>query len=153
MKVPLMHLHISARLASGVLLATALLFGANTFAQDDEDYLKLSLDHARVLKLDRAVSKVIIGNDQIADATVADARTIVLTGRNFGTTNLVLLDSEGNAIVDERVLVALDEAKTVRVYRQTDRSVFSCAPNCETKTVGSSGGGGAAASAGSATGS
>lgn len=140
MKVPLMHLHISARLFSGVLLASALIHGASALAEDNEDYLKISLDHARVLKLDRSVSKVIIGNDQIADATVADARTIVLTGRSFGTTNLVLLDADGNAIVDERVIVALDEAKTIRVYRQTDRAVLSCAPNCESKTVGGAGG-------------
>lgn len=152
MKVPLMHLHISARLLSGALLLSALATAGAVNADDADDYLKISLDHARVLKLDRSVSKVIIGNDQIADATVADARTIVLTGRNFGTTNLVLLDAEGNAIVDEKVLVALDEAKTVRVYRQTDRAVMSCAPNCETKTVGGSSGG-AAATATAASGS
>ena len=153
MKVPQMHLHISARHLAGVLLFSMLGLGASAQAQDAEDYLKISLDHARVLKLDRSVSKVIIGNDQIADATVADARTIVLTGRNFGTTNLVLLDADGNAIVDEKVLVALDEAKTVRVYRQTDRAVMSCAPNCETKTVGGSGSGSSSSSSTTASGS
>lgn len=142
-----MHLHISARILAGVMAFSALVAASSVPAQDTEDYLKLSLDHARVLKLDRPVSKVIIGNDQIADATVADARTIVLTGRNFGTTNLVLLDSDGNAIVDERLLVALDEAKTVRVYRQTDRAVMSCAPNCESKTVGGSSAGASSTSA------
>jgi len=89
------------------------------------------MNQARVLKLDRAVSKVIVGNSKVADATVADATTIVLTGRSFGTTNLVLLDAEGNAIVDERVLVSIDEGNTVRVYRQTSRSVLSCSPSCE----------------------
>ncbi|MGN8153035.1 pilus assembly protein N-terminal domain-containing protein [Agrobacterium sp. 22094] len=93
--------------------------------------LRVSMNQARVLKLDRAVSKVIVGNSKVADATVADATTIVLTGRSFGTTNLVLLDAEGNAIVDERVLVSIDEGNTVRVYRQTSRSVLSCSPSCE----------------------
>lgn len=107
-------------------------------AEESDTYLRLSMDHARILRLERPVSKVIVGNDQIADATVADARTIVLTGRNFGTTNLVLLDADGNAIVDEKVLVTLDESKTLRIYRQTDRAVMSCAPNCEVKKVGGS---------------
>lgn len=93
--------------------------------------LRVSMNQARVLKLDRAVSKVIVGNSKVADATVADATTIVLTGRSFGTTNLVLLDAEGNAIVDERILVSIDEGNTVRVYRQTSRSVLSCSPSCE----------------------
>jgi Flp pilus assembly secretin CpaC len=100
-------------------------------AQAQDEMLRVYMDHARILKLDRAVSKVIIGNAQVADATVADPKTIVLTGRNFGTTNIVLLDADGNAIVDERILVSIDEGNTVRVYRQTDRSVLSCTPNCE----------------------
>ncbi|NTF79616.1 hypothetical protein G6L85_01115 [Agrobacterium rhizogenes] len=97
----------------------------------DDGMLRVYMDHARVLKLDRPVSKVIVGNAQVADATVADPKTIVLTGRSFGTTNIVLLDADGNAIVDERILVSIDEGNTVRVFRQTDRSVLSCTPNCE----------------------
>jgi Flp pilus assembly secretin CpaC len=100
-------------------------------AQDQEGLLRVFMNHARVLKLDRPVSKVIVGNSNVADATVADSTTIVLTGRSFGTTNLVLLDAEGNAIADERVLVSIDEGNTVRVFRQTERSILSCTPNCE----------------------
>ncbi|ENN84568.1 pilus subunit transmembrane protein [Rhizobium freirei PRF 81] len=96
-----------------------------------ENLLRVYMDHARVLKLDRPVSKVIVGNAQVADATVADPKTIVLTGRAFGTTNIILLDADGNAIVDEQILVSIDEGNTVRVFRQTDRAVLSCTPNCE----------------------
>ena len=114
------------------LATTALVLLATTVAASaEEPYLRVYMDHARVLRLDRPVSKVIVGNAKVADATVADAQTIVLTGRNFGTTNLVLLDADGNAIVDERILVSIDEGNTVRVFRQTDRSVLSCTPNCE----------------------
>ncbi|MCX8995683.1 pilus assembly protein N-terminal domain-containing protein [Rhizobiaceae bacterium BDR2-2] len=100
-------------------------------AAPEGDMLLVYMNHARVLRLDRPVAKVIIGNAAVADATVADARTIVLTGKNFGTTNLLLLDIDGNPIVDERILVSIDEGNTVRVYKQTERNVFSCAPNCE----------------------
>lgn len=111
------------------IIAAAGLMPQISAAQDD--MLRVFMDHARILKLDRPVSKVIIGNSQVADATVADPKTIVLTGRSFGTTNIVLLDADGNAIVDERILVSIDEGNTVRVYRQTERSVLSCTPNCE----------------------
>jgi Flp pilus assembly secretin CpaC len=103
-------------------------------AAEEQDLLRVFMNHARVLKLDRPVAKVIVGNAQVADATVADATTIVLTGRSFGTTNLVLLDADGNAIADERVLVSIDEGNTVRVFKQTERSVLSCTPNCEEHT-------------------
>ncbi|MDH4441012.1 MAG: pilus assembly protein N-terminal domain-containing protein [Rhizobium sp.] len=96
-----------------------------------DDILRVYMNSARILKLDRPVSKVIIGNSEVADATVADSKTIVLTGRAYGTTNIVLLDADGNAIVDERILVSIDESNTVRVYKSTDRTVLSCTPNCE----------------------
>lgn len=96
-----------------------------------DNQIKVYMDHARILKLDRPVDKVIIGNSNVADVTVADPRTIVLTGKAFGTTNLVILGKDGRAIVDEDVLVSIDEDHTVRVYRQSERSVLSCSPFCE----------------------
>ncbi|WP_337268144.1 pilus assembly protein N-terminal domain-containing protein [Oryzifoliimicrobium ureilyticus] len=123
--------------AAVIAASLACLLGGQT-AKAEDDLLRIYMNQARVLKLDRPVTKVIVGNSDVADATVADARTIVLTGRNFGTTNLVLLDAEGNAVVDETVLVTIDERRTVRVFRQTDRSVLSCAPVCEQDVTQSS---------------
>lgn len=122
--------------------AMALLsnFGTVSAADGQPAFIRVFMNQARVLKLDRAVAKVIIGDSQVADATVADPKTIVLTGRNFGTTNLVLLDAAGEAIVDERILVSIDEGDTVRVYRQTERSVYSCTPSCEEHSQNSGGG-------------
>ncbi|MBD9385741.1 pilus assembly protein N-terminal domain-containing protein [Agrobacterium sp. AGB01] len=118
-------------LAKIAIAATAILLPMAGIATSDDDMLRVSMNHARVLRLDRPVSKVIVGNAKVADATVSDAHTIVLTGRSYGTTNLVLLDADGNAIVDERILVSIDEGNTVRVFRQTERTVLSCTPNCE----------------------
>ena len=118
------------RRACAFLPAAVFLFSSADVRSAD-DMLRVYMDQARILKLDRNVSKVIVGNADVADVTVADARTIVLTGRSYGATNVVLLDAGGNAILDERVLVSVDEANTVRVYKQTDRSVLSCAPACE----------------------
>lgn len=117
----------------GCLIAISALATDVLAAQDD--MLHVFMNHARVLKLDRPVAKVIVGNAQVADVTVADPKTIVLTGKAFGATNIVLLDADDNAIVDERILVSVDEGNTVRVYRQTDRTVLSCAPNCEANTA------------------
>jgi Flp pilus assembly secretin CpaC len=115
-------------LAAVVALLTLMVMSAPAAA---DDILRVYMNSARILKLDRPVSKVIVGNSEVADATVADSKTIVLTGRAYGTTNLVLLDADGNAIVDERILVSIDESNTVRVYKATDRTVLSCTPNCE----------------------
>ncbi len=114
--------------ALAISLATLLPLSASAA---DEDAIMVELDYARVIKLDRAVSRVIVGNANIADATVSDSQTIILTGKSFGTTNLVILDADGTAIVDERVLVSLEGNNTMQIYRQVERTTLSCTPACE----------------------
>lgn len=121
---------VKRRLAGLVAAGLGGLLAVAAPAQADNQ-IKVYMDHARILKLDRPVDKVIIGNSSVADVTVADPTTIVLTGKAFGTTNLVILGKNGQAIVDEDVLVSIDEENTVRVYRQAERSVLSCSPFCE----------------------
>ncbi|AKI02766.1 Pilus formation protein N terminal region [Hoeflea sp. IMCC20628] len=113
------------------LCGMALVTMSTLPAQATDDVIRVFMDHARILKLDRTISKVIIGNAAVADVAISDPQTIVLTGKSYGTTNLVILDQAGDAIVDERILVSVDEANTLRVFKQTSRSVFSCSPSCE----------------------
>jgi hypothetical protein len=62
---------------------------------------------------------------------VQDASTIVLTGKGFGVTNLVVLDTDGNPIVDGQVTVVRQTASSVRIYRRADIQTLSCTPYCE----------------------
>lgn len=121
----------AASLTGTLSLACLMALAGSSASRADDGMMRVFLNHAKVLKLDRPVSKVIVGNSKVADATVADSQTIVLTGKAFGTTNLVLLDAEGNALLDERILVSIDEGNTVRMFRQTERTVLSCTPSCE----------------------
>ena len=59
-------------------LASTLLSADISTADDRQDVLRVFMNQARVLKLDRPVAKVIVGNSEVADATVADATTICL---------------------------------------------------------------------------
>ena len=63
------------------------------------------MNQAKIVKLSRAADTIVIGNPAIADASVQDATTVVLTGKGFGVTNLVILDEAGAPIVDEQVTV------------------------------------------------
>ena len=97
------------------------------------------VDRAKVFRISRPAATVIIGNPSIADATVEDDITLVLTGRSFGVTNLIVLDHDGEPIVDETVVVRGHEANTVRIYRREERVTLACAPVCEpTLTIGDS---------------
>lgn len=92
--------------------------------------IRVVLNHAKVVKLSAPASTVIVGNPEIADTTVQDPQTLVLTGRGFGSTNLVILDAGGNPILDERVAVTRED-ETLRIYRQAEIDSYSCQPFCE----------------------
>ena len=94
--------------------------------------IRVFVDQARVVKLARPADTIIVGNPEIADAAVQDASTVVLTGKGFGVTNLVILDRDGAAIVDEQVVVSRTAANTVNIYRRAELQAMSCSPYCET---------------------
>jgi len=93
--------------------------------------IEVVMNQAKIVKLASPADTIVIGNPMIADASVQDATTIVLTGRGFGVTNLVVLDRDGNAIVDEQVVVSRQFANSVRVYRRAEVQTLSCTPYCE----------------------
>lgn len=96
-----------------------------------EAAVKITMNEAKIVKLARPADTIIIGNPDIADASVQDSDTIVLTGKGFGTTNMVILDIEGRPIVDEQVVVTRQTADSVRVYRRAEIQTLSCTPYCE----------------------
>ena len=89
------------------------------------------MNQAKIVKLSRPADTIVIGNPAIADASVQDASTIVLTGKGFGVTNLVILDQEGGPIIDEQVTVVRQDASSVRIYRRAEVQTMSCTPYCE----------------------
>jgi len=96
-----------------------------------EPGIRVLLNQARVVKLTQPAATVIIGNPEIADATVRDSRTLVLTGRGFGQTNMVILDRGGNPIFDERIAVSRENGTALRIYRRAEIETLSCEPYCE----------------------
>jgi Flp pilus assembly secretin CpaC len=93
--------------------------------------IDVTIDFAKVLKLDAPAHTVIIGNPGIADANVGDEKTLILTGKTAGTTNLIVLDPSGNEIVNTVLRVSSDIHELTTVFYGPNRQTFSCAPVCE----------------------
>lgn len=110
---------------------------AASATQQQETSVIVTVDQAKVFRVSRPASTIIIGNPAIVDATIEDDQTLILTGRSFGVTNLIVLDSDGNSVVDQKVVVRGSETNTVRIYRRNSRETLACAPVCEpTLTIG-----------------
>lgn len=91
----------------------------------------LALDHARVMRMVGDVATVIIGNPAIADVSMPDPQTVVLTGKSYGETNMVMLDDEGNILSEQLLQVTVRGQSLVSVYRGVERTTLSCSPTCE----------------------
>ena len=132
------------RSALAFVLAACLLGPVVSHAAEEQEPdamgaepITVTVDRAKVFRVDEPAATVIIGNPAIADAAVEDERTLVLTGRSFGVTNLIILGVSGEPIVDRTLVVRGHETNTVRIYRRSYRETLACAPVCEpTLTIG-----------------
>ena len=119
-----------ARSAACLLIAaTFAVAAANATAA--ESGIQVVMNQAKIVKLARPADTIVVGNPAIADAAVQDASTIVLTGKGFGVTNLVVMDAQGAPIVDEQIYVTRQDDRSVRIYRRSDVQTLSCTPLCE----------------------
>ncbi|HEY5072824.1 MAG TPA: pilus assembly protein N-terminal domain-containing protein [Caulobacteraceae bacterium] len=93
--------------------------------------LTVNVDQATRVTLPRPARDVIVGNPAIADASVLDATHIVLVGKGFGVTNVVVTDRSGHTMLSRQVVIASPDANRVSIYRGPDVSTYACAPRCE----------------------
>ncbi|MEO8684606.1 MAG: pilus assembly protein N-terminal domain-containing protein [Devosia sp.] len=116
-------------------LALALLLvlpaiAAPALAEDDAP-ITVNVNMARVLRINSPAATVIVGNPAVADVTIQDPQTLVLTGKSYGQTNLIVLDGTGNPVADTLIEVVQLQAGTVTVYEGSARTSLACSPVCQ----------------------
>jgi Flp pilus assembly secretin CpaC len=118
---------VSASAAAAAVLAGSVLVAQPALAGEP---IAIKIDRAKVMRISRPADTVIIGNPAIADAAIQDNQTLIITGRSFGTTNLIVLDSNGQPIADEILTVDTADDSVVTVYKREKRQTLSCNPEC-----------------------
>jgi Flp pilus assembly secretin CpaC len=113
-----------------LLIAAAVAAAAVVPALPARAEVMVAVDRAKVMRVSRPADVVIIGNPAIADATVRDNLTLIITGHSFGSTNLIVLDAAGQAIAEEIITVTQPDDSVVTVYRRASRQTLSCTPDC-----------------------
>jgi hypothetical protein len=119
---------------------TAALATALCTAPVQADILTVSVDQAQVVKLPERIATIVVGNPLIADAALQSGGILVITGKGYGSTNLLALDRSGRVVMDKTVQVLGNfGGETVVVYKGMERESYSCAPVCERRiTLGDS---------------
>jgi hypothetical protein len=94
--------------------------------------LKLTPDKSELVRLDGEAGTVIVGNPLHLSVVADSSRTLVLVPRQPGATYVVVLDRQGNVLMQRHVLVASPQEKYVRIRKSC---VNSKDDNCQTTQV------------------
>ena len=95
--------------------------------------IQVEVNFAQLYSLPRNVSTIVIGNPAIADVTIQKSGIAVVTGKAYGTTNMIVLDPNGKVVVEEEITVKPRDEGTVTVQRALERETLICPAdsNCE----------------------
>jgi hypothetical protein len=93
--------------------------------------LMVNIDQAARITLSRPAHDVIVGNPMMADVTVLDEHHILLMGKSYGVTNLLVTDRAGRPILERQIVISAPDANRVSVYRGPDVYNYACANKCE----------------------
>jgi hypothetical protein len=97
----------------------------------ENETVMVMVDHAKVVKLPDRTQTVIVGNPMIADITVQRNGILVVTGKAYGATNLIALDSAGLLLAESTISVQAPTDAVVTVQRGLARESYSCTPTCQ----------------------
>jgi len=115
-----------------VFAVSTFLGGALSAAAALAAGVSVGIDSSAPLHLSREAASVFVGNPAIADVYIQSKKLIFLSGRSFGTTNLIALDAEGKTIMDVPVTVVGARGETVTLQRgPAGRISYACSGRCE----------------------
>ncbi len=130
--------HVMSLFRRGALMIGLLSLAAWAGPAAAEDVV-LKTDQTSLMMLNAEPGTIVVGNPGIADVTL-NGKQLFLHGKAPGTTNLMILDGNGERMADLQLIVANDYRNQVSLYSASakgapTRSTFSCAPDCEPTVV------------------
>jgi Flp pilus assembly secretin CpaC len=94
-------------------------------------------DQSQLFRLPQPAAEIIIGNPVIADVAVHSSGMLIVTGKSFGVTNMIVLDAKRDVIMERRIMVKREDARVVNLLRGSQRQTYNCTPQCDpTVTIG-----------------
>lgn len=94
------------------------------------DPFTVKVDQTVTLKISAAANSVVLGNATVVDVAVHDARTLLITGKAFGSTNLTVLDRGGNTIYTNQIIVGGENDNGITIIRGQGTYSYSCSDKC-----------------------
>ncbi len=118
-----------------VLFATCLAAASPALAQSKNSPIDVVVDQAKLVKVPDQVATIVVGNPLIADVTLQPGGAMVVTGKGYGATNLIVMDRAGEILEERPILVEGPTDRLVTVFRGIDRETYSCTPVCQRRVT------------------
>ena len=112
------------------VFASAFVLVICTVSVAAAEDIRVSLDQAFPVRLLAPAQGVAVGNPAIAGVSVQNDRLIFVTGRSYGSTNLVITGSDNRVLYSGRITVSPDETDVVMVTRGSSTDRLECTPLC-----------------------
>lgn len=119
-----------SRLGTALATLGVLLVATSGPGAAEPTKVTVKADQAKLLALSGDPKTVVVGNPVYADVSIKQGM-IVVHGRHFGTTNVLILDSGGNELGNFELQVVRDSSHNVTVYKAGSAFSYSCTPACE----------------------
>ena len=110
--------------------------------------MTVEMNQSRRVVVGGAIANVIVGDPLVADVVMIDAHSVIVVGKGYGTTQVMVLDHVGRALMDARVTVIAPNQGRVTVYRGVATTDYSCAGRCQVLAAPAGGAAAAPAPAG-----
>ena len=114
----------------GLLFAAAMTIAGAVPASAANDDVSVVIDQAKLVTLDRPAAEIIVGNPSIADVAVQTGKLLVVTGKSYGRTNLIVIDADGKEVINKYLSVTEPGKGYVMMHKGTAQVTYYCAPNC-----------------------
>lgn len=95
----------------------------------NENILRLTPDRTHIVRLEQDAASVIVANPMHAVVMLDSPRLLVVMPRQPGATTFTVLNSAGNVILEQDVVISGAQQHYVRVRRMCDANDRSCTPN------------------------
>jgi Flp pilus assembly secretin CpaC len=114
---------------AAILAALGLLSAAA--AAQAASRVTVGINQGLRLQVGGSAANVVVANPAIADVTVVDAHSVIILGKGYGTTQIMVLDSTGRLLMDSIVTVNAPAEGQMTVYRGPLAQQYDCSPRCE----------------------
>jgi Flp pilus assembly secretin CpaC len=128
--IPIVTLCIAGESAMSKKILAAIAFAVLAAPAALADPFLVKVDQTVTLKLPAAANSVVLGNATVADVSVHDAKTLLVTGKAFGSTNITVLDRGGNTIYSNQLVVGGETDAGLTIIRGQGTYSYSCVDKC-----------------------